>query len=121
MSGLGLQASVLQLFRNVVQDRQEEDATVDLQVGKTVHSGLPRRMRTELWMSVLLRKGVGTAAAKQYRTMLAKVRPQLQNFSTQSMMTAVLCHQHKLKCECMLGLSVCRALRATQPAGPQIN
>lgn len=75
MSGLGLQASVLQLFRNVVQDRQEEDATVDLQVGKTVHSGLPRRMRTELWMSVLLRKGVGTAAAKQYRTMLAKPVP----------------------------------------------
>lgn len=72
---MSFQSSVIQFFRNVVQDRQEvEEATIDLQVGKTVHSDVPRQMRTELWMSVLLRKGLGTAAAQQYRQMLAKVR-----------------------------------------------
>ena len=73
MSGRGFQAGVLQLFRNIVQEKQEDD-TIDLQVGKTVHSDVPRHMRTELWMSVLLRKGSGTAASQQYRRMLAKVR-----------------------------------------------
>ena len=73
MSGRGFQANVLQFVRNVVQDRSEEEATIDLQVGKTVHSDVPRHMRTELWMSVLLRKGIGTAAAQQYREMLKRV------------------------------------------------
>ena len=73
MSGRGFQANVVQFFRNVTQERQDEDDTIDLQVGKTVHSDVPRQMRTELWMSVL-RKGLGTAASQQYVQMLAKVR-----------------------------------------------
>ena len=52
---------------------QEDAESIDLQVGKTVHSGMPPSMRTELWMSVLLRKGQGAEAAGQYRKMLAKV------------------------------------------------
>ena len=53
----------------------EDAESIDLQVGKTVHSGMPPSMRTELWMSVLLRKGQGSEAAAQYRKMLAKVSP----------------------------------------------
>ena len=52
-------------------------AVQDLQVGKTVHTGVSPQLRTELWMSVLLRKGQGSAAANDFRNMLAKVR-QLQ-------------------------------------------
>ena len=49
------------------------DPVQDLQVGKTVHTGVAPELRTELWMSVLLRKGIGSEAAKNYRKMLAKV------------------------------------------------
>ena len=45
----------------------------DLQVGKTVHTGVSPELRTELWMSVLLRKGIGSEASKSYKKHLAKV------------------------------------------------
>ncbi len=46
---------------------------IDLQVGRQVHRKVPGHMRTELWLSVLHRKGIGAAYAAQYRSMLAKV------------------------------------------------
>ena len=67
---------VLQMFKNALRisaGDEEESRTVDLQVGRTVHtvSGV---MRTELWMSVLTRnRGAGHAAARQYTEMLARV------------------------------------------------
>jgi len=41
------------------------------QVGKQVFEAAPRQMRTELWKSALQRRGVGVAAAKSYRDLLA--------------------------------------------------
>lgn len=46
---------------------QEDSKYVDLQVGKQVWLNVPRRMRQELWLSVLHKnRGAGAAAAKEY-------------------------------------------------------
>lgn len=48
---------------------QEDSKYVDLQVGKQVWLNVPRRMRQELWLSVLHRnRGTGATAAKEYAT-----------------------------------------------------
>jgi hypothetical protein len=52
---------------------QDDPSHVTLQVGKSVFEGAPRNMRTELWMSSLQRKGIGTAAAAKYEDMLLSV------------------------------------------------
>ena len=72
--------AVLQMFRNALRIAADEDAespqsrTVDLQVGRTVHT-VSGSMRTELWLSVLTRnRGAGHAAAREYGKMLARVR-----------------------------------------------
>ena len=46
---------------------QEDSKYVDLQVGKQVWLSVPRRMRQELWLSVLHKnRGAGATAAKEY-------------------------------------------------------
>lgn len=46
---------------------QEDSKYVDLQVGKQVWLNVPRRMRQELWLSVLHKnRGAGATAAKEY-------------------------------------------------------
>ncbi|KAK9836023.1 hypothetical protein WJX81_006680 [Elliptochloris bilobata] len=66
------------MFRNalrVAADEEEETRTVDLQVGRSVHT-VSGAMRTELWMSVLARnRGAGHAAAREYPEMLTRARP----------------------------------------------
>ena len=71
---------VLQMFRNALRIAADEDddspqsRTVDLQVGRTVHT-VSGTMRTELWLSVLTRnRGAGHAAAREYAEKLARVR-----------------------------------------------
>ena len=74
-------ATVLQMLRNALRIAADEDddspqsRTVDLQVGRTVHT-VSGSMRTELWLSVLTcNRGAGHAAAREYAQMLARVRP----------------------------------------------
>jgi hypothetical protein len=68
---------VLQMFRNALRvsaDEDEATRTVDLQVGRSVHT-VPGAMRTELWLSVLTRnRGFGHAAGREYARMLAQAR-----------------------------------------------
>ena len=53
---------------------QEDSKYVDLQVGKQVWFSVPRRMRQELWLSVLHKnRGAGAAAAKQYASLVRQV------------------------------------------------
>jgi hypothetical protein len=47
---------------------------IQTQIGKTVWQDAPRKMRVELWLSALQRKGAGVEAAQQYRDLLAAVR-----------------------------------------------
>ncbi|KAA6420129.1 MAG: TBC1 domain family member 4-like, partial [Trebouxia sp. A1-2] len=55
---------------------QEDSKYVDLQVGKQVWYNVPRRMRQELWLSVLHKhKGAGATAAKQYATLVRQALP----------------------------------------------
>ena len=52
----------------------EDSKYVDLQVGKQVWFNVPRRMRQELWLSVLHKhRGAGATAAKQYATLVRQV------------------------------------------------
>lgn len=53
---------------------QDDPTHVTLQVGRRVFEGAPRRMRIELWMSSLQRKGLGVAAADEYPQLLLAVR-----------------------------------------------
>lgn len=68
---------MLQLFRNAfnLNDDDEEDVLIDLQVGKKVFHGVEKKMRSELWLSILHRKGIGTAAAKKFQYYLQQVIP----------------------------------------------
>ena len=53
---------------------QEDSKYVDLQVGKKVWLNVPRRMRQELWLSVLHKnRGAGATAAKEYSTRVRQV------------------------------------------------
>ena len=53
---------------------QEDSKYVDLQVGKQVWFNVPRRMRQELWLSVLHKhRGAGAVAAKKYATLVCQV------------------------------------------------
>ncbi|KAL0055234.1 hypothetical protein WJX82_009129 [Trebouxia sp. C0006] len=55
---------------------QEDSKYVDLQVGKQVWYNVPRRMRQELWLSVLHKhKGAGATAAKHYATLVRQALP----------------------------------------------
>ncbi|BDA47761.1 probable TBC1 domain family member 1 at N-terminal half [Coccomyxa sp. Obi] len=67
-------AAVLQIFRNILTIKQEDDQlrVIDLQVGSQVHNRVPGNLRTELWLSCLHRKGVGSSYASQYQAMLHK-------------------------------------------------
>ncbi|KAK9907622.1 hypothetical protein WJX75_007138 [Coccomyxa subellipsoidea] len=67
-------ATVLQIFRNILTIKQEDDQlrVIDLQVGSQVHNRVPGNLRTELWLSCLHRKGVGSGYASQYQAMLHK-------------------------------------------------
>ena len=69
---------VFRIFRTPASAHQPEEATVWLQVGRTVWEGVPRQMRSVLWHSVLHRKGTGTRAAAQYRDLLEKVSAGVQ-------------------------------------------
>ena len=68
-------AAIFKLLKGLATPKNDpNDLTViDLQVGRQVHRKVPGHMRTELWLSVLHRKGIGAAYVAQYRTMLAKV------------------------------------------------
>lgn len=68
-------AAIFKLLKGLATPKSDpNDLTViDLQVGRQVHRKVPGNMRTELWLSVLHRKGIGAAYVAQYRTMLAKV------------------------------------------------
>lgn len=48
----------------------DDEPIITLQCGKVVMENTPRKMRTELWLSSLHRKGVGVAAAARYEDML---------------------------------------------------
>lgn len=54
---------------------QDESPTVQLQVGKHLWESVPRSMRTELWLSVLHRRGLGTAASKKFQSLLKMKLP----------------------------------------------
>jgi hypothetical protein len=70
-----ISASVLQLFKNALNlNDDEEEVLIDLQVGKKVFHGVEKKMRSELWLSILHRKGIGIAAAKKYNFYLNQVR-----------------------------------------------
>ena len=56
-------------------EAEEDTGLVDLQCGKTVFHNVPARMRTELWLSQLHKTGTADAAMRQYRKLLAQVRP----------------------------------------------
>lgn len=68
----GLSAGLTALGDLVKPAKQllEDEPIITLQCGKVVMESTPRRMRTELWMSSLHRKGVGVAAAEKYEDML---------------------------------------------------
>ena len=70
-------AAIFKLLKSLATPKNDpNDLTViDLQVGRQVHRKVPGHMRTELWLSVLHRKGIGAAYAAQYGSMLAKVSP----------------------------------------------
>ena len=62
------------LLQNNNRQLQEDSKYVDLQVGKQVWFNVPRRMRQELWLSVLHKhKGAGATAAKQFATFVKQV------------------------------------------------
>ena len=73
-----LSHSVLQLFRNALAIRAEDELIDLLQIGKAVYTDVAKQMRTELWLSVLKVKRLGSIAARNYRLMLAKVREACQ-------------------------------------------
>lgn len=53
---------------------QVDSKHVDLQVGKQVWFNVPRRMRQELWLSVLHKhRGAGAVAARQFATFVKQV------------------------------------------------
>lgn len=64
---------VFRLFYGTVKARMPEEVTVWLQVGGTLWEAAPRRMRSELWHSVLHRRGTGVVAVAQYKKYLAQV------------------------------------------------
>lgn len=71
-------AQTVQLFKNALKNFDEgPDQTIDLQVGKTVWHNVAPKMRTELWLSILHRKGIGSKAAKRFREYLGKVGTRL--------------------------------------------
>lgn len=70
-----ISSNMLQLFRNAfnLNDDDEQDVLIDLQVGKKVFHGVEKKMRSELWLSILHRKGIGIAAAKKFQYYLRQV------------------------------------------------
>ncbi|KAK9839167.1 hypothetical protein WJX74_010845 [Apatococcus lobatus] len=66
-------AQTVQLFKNALKNFDETpDQTIDLQCGKTVWHNVAPKMRTELWLSILHRKGIGSKASKRFREYLGK-------------------------------------------------
>lgn len=62
------------LLQNTNRQLQVDSKYVDLQVGKQVWYNVPRRMRQELWLSVLHKhRGAGATAAKQFATFVKQV------------------------------------------------
>ena len=73
-------AQTVQLFKNALKNFDEApDRTIDLQCGKTVWHNVAPKMRTELWLSILHRKGIGSKASKRFREYLSKVGPGFGN------------------------------------------
>lgn len=73
-------AQTVQLFKNALKNFDDApDRTIDLQCGKTVWHNVAPKMRTELWLSILHRKGIGSKASKRFREYLSKVRTGLAN------------------------------------------
>ncbi len=71
---------------------QEDSKYVDLQVGKQVWYNVPRRMRQELWLSVLHKhKGAGAIAAKQYATLVRQVGSMSQQRPISAHLAVELC------------------------------
>jgi hypothetical protein len=69
-----ISAGVLQLFRNALNLKDDdEEVLIDLQVGRKVFHGVEKKMRSELWLSILHRKGIGIAAAKKYQYYVRQV------------------------------------------------
>ena len=70
--------ALLTIFRNVLNlkeaDQGDQLRVIDLQVGRQVHQRVPAILRSELWKSVLHRRGVGDGYCLLYPSMLAKVR-----------------------------------------------
>lgn len=61
--------------RGSSKEVEDESPTIQLQVGKHLWEHVPKAMRTELWMSVLHRRGLGTAAAEKYQSLLEQELP----------------------------------------------
>ena len=71
-------AHTVQLFKTALKNFDETpDQTIDLQCGKTVWHNVAPKMRTELWLSILHRKGIGSKASKRFREYLGKVGTRL--------------------------------------------
>ncbi len=70
--------ALLTIFRNVLNikeaDQGDQLKVIDLQVGRQVHQRVPANLRSELWKSVLHRRGIGDGYCLLYPQMLAKVR-----------------------------------------------
>jgi hypothetical protein len=54
---------------------QDDPKVITMQLGNSVWSEVPSNMRSELWRSLLGRKGQGPTACAQYQEYLAKVKP----------------------------------------------
>ena len=73
-------ALLLQIFKNLnLKEEASDIRTIDLQVGKQVFQRVSANMRTELWLSVLHRRGIGDKYVRLYPSMLAKVRGALSS------------------------------------------
>lgn len=78
-------AQTVQLFKTALKNFDDgPDQTIDLQVGKTVWHNVAPKMRTELWLSILHRKGIGSKAAKRFREYLGKVGTRLGRSKTKA-------------------------------------
>ena len=54
---------------------QDDPKVITMQLGNSVWSDVPSNMRSELWRSLLGRKGQGSTACAQYQEYLAQVQP----------------------------------------------
>ena len=80
-----------------MQVKQDSEVETDVQVGKTV-TRAPCYMRTQLWLGVLQRyPGLGNKAARQYNSLLRKVKMETLNKGNTATPARARLHHHLLQ------------------------